>query len=407
MKKSTRLLTAAVQAESRAAGSAENFAKRLHSPEGQALSDALDAATDLDSIRGLFIAATGLNPDDYSSARSYREIAERHSAAVAEHTRGAVTSDAFAYLMGKLSANNLSVAGMRTDTPLYDRIFRRLPSVQDVERHAYANEGEMPVAIGESEEYPTAQTGEKYVDTRGYKYGRRYDITMETVKRDNTGAVLRAINSYSENVFVKREQLCAAGLSDSGYAHKGSTWYSYYPAGARAALYRTADAGTAQTYAVNAKTTNALADFTDVQNLRTIIRAITIASGKDQRISHVGMPALIAPLTLEDAAVKALLYKEIRDNSAAANQVVWDGPQWIMGTDIVLSWALDDLSTSTWFYGYPASGQFVWHEVRAPFAEMADYNDRSITNDVVSAIKFGFHGGPNAVDDRHFVKSTA
>ena len=400
--------------QKRAAEGTQNFNRWLASDDPRAVEirESQIEGVRGNSIRALFEKLTGIDADDPSAPARIRELVAKTKRDFAEtglSRSGAITSGAFHYIIGNLNVTLFDRGMAEVATPLADNVFRVFSSKKNREEHGAAGDNADMKFIGEGQEYPTFQVGERWYVTNAYKAGRRADLTIEMIRNDEGGKFLERLQKLGQIAAYTKEKLCAYALADSALSILGASVYAYYPEGTRVALYRTTAGSTKANYekTVNKKTSNALADYTDVQNARGLFRAMTDDEGRRWGMNLGGTPVVIVPRTLEDAATKAVLLTGLIDRNASDNQTVWNGPAWLAGTKVIVSDLLDTISTSTWYYGFPAGGAFKWHSVREPFTEVAEYNDRSITHDVVLAVKAGLHGGAGCIDDRYMVQSTA
>jgi hypothetical protein len=395
----------------------EKFALYLASDDGEAKKIRDEIKTEkfdnVDSLRSLFTSLTGINPDDPDAIQRYaehlRRIGEQMKTAVDSGaiklaaSTAPVTSGTFPYLLGQILTNALNPVICDSKTPIKNT-FQTVS--QMVAEESYGRTGDLPAAqsVGEGEDYTYVQFGEEMMKAVTQKYGALCALTMETIRRDRLGLVIKRAGDLVKIFARQQEYMCAMAISDNGWTRKNITRYAYYPEGSRVALYRTSAGSTKYDYAVNKKVSNALATLATLVAARVVLDAIK--DSLDRRIDHGGSPlTLIVPSTLQDMGEKLAQPFVLLDMVAAVDQIQRGAPPWLRGIQLAVSEHLDAIATvgvSTWYLGYPSQG-FIWAEFQPLFARMETFSDEMIKKDVVSAVKVGFEGGAACIDDRHVV----
>jgi hypothetical protein len=193
----------------------------------------------------------------------------------------------------------------------------------------------------ESEEYKAATMSDKSVTFRQRKYGRRIDLTKETIMEDQTGTVLDTARNLGQVGAEWEEEKILSTIQDlTGF--KG-----YNPGGTQTDLFSsTATESTDQTPANNIKASNALADWTDIDNAKQLLASKLKENGKP--IATSPNIALLAPVALSGTG--GYILKNTADTRANRNA---NSPREVLALPGGNHYSpfLDVQSVSTWYLG--------------------------------------------------------
>jgi hypothetical protein len=279
------------------------------------------------------------------------------------------------------------------------RIWDRISSTvqQDVETETVVgfDSNIEPSLVLEGGAYPQATMSERYVTGQVYKYGQMLELTKELISRDQTGRIAgmaRDIGIAGAR-FKEKWVVYAATDQFAGTAkiQNPKLQYVYFPSGTGEALYAAGNS--------NVKTSNALADETDIANSRAIHEAFTDANGFpiDSQIRQI-----LVPQALADTLTKIL--RSTTAPSASNNGVfnVYGPGGSYPGIEPLTSVYMAD--TTTWFTGDFAR-QLVIGQEFAPMVEVD--RDSGWMNDVTLKLKFSESFSLYHSDQRYVVKNSA
>ncbi|GAF75429.1 unnamed protein product [marine sediment metagenome] len=250
----------------------------------------------------------------------------------------------------------------------------------------------------ESEEYKAAGMSDKYVTYANKKYGRHIPITVEAVMEDQTGEVLDKARSIGEILANFEEKKILNAIMDiAGY--KG-----YNPAGVSTTLYSaTATESKTQAPAANLKATNALADWTDIDNAWQLL-GTKIGENGDP-IAQGSNISLLAPWALRGTG--QYIVNNQKDTRATVNA---DAPATTLAFPDGSRYSpwLDLQSASTWFFG-DFKQQFTktsYWDLKTKFIDGA--NDASMQlRDIFGTYLASIYFDVIARDFRFVIKNTA
>lgn len=225
------------------------------------------------------------------------------------------------------------------------RIGRELVTVIDIKgkkeaRIARAIKKSRAEETKELEEYKKGELSDEYATGALKKYGEQIILSIEAIEEDQTGTVVQEARDVGMGLAEDEEEIILNTIQDAtGYE-------AYRPAGTQTALYVAGAAeSTTQAPAKNLKTSNALADWTDIDNALQLLGSKLGKSGKP-----IGVPSnisLLVPWALRGTA--AYITRNTKDTRATINA---DAPQLLALPDGARASAwLDTQSTTTWYLG--------------------------------------------------------
>lgn len=255
------------------------------------------------------------------------------------------------------------------------------------------------IEIGEAEEYKESEIGDKYVTFKARKYGRKLSITREAVAFDQTGQLLNRASRLGERMADFEEKLILYKIADAtGYE-------SYYPAGTQTALFSTNATETLTQTPANNSQTNALADWTDLNNVYKLL-----ATKKNEAGDPIGISsniALLAPYALKGTARYIISNTKDTQSSKSSAIAIPAETTATPGGDFYSPF-LDALAVGTWYMG-DFRRQYTLCRVWGPETQWVRGNDApSMTmRDIIGAYKVSTFLDVVATDFRFVIRNTA
>lgn len=314
---------------------------------------------------------------------------------------GAVTTGAFSRISGQLIYSEI-LSAFRSEQFAFSPLVRTIPTQFSGEKLAGISRiGDEAEIVGEGRPYPQAGVSEDYIETPATtKRGLIVGLTREMVFYDRTNILTQRCGEVGEFLGLNKEKRLIDCVID-----ENTTAHRYKWKGTVYATYQTA------TPWVNVTPTNALVDWTDVDNAEQ-----TMAGLVDP---YTGEPILVMPRHL--VVTRQLLYTarrivnatEIRVNTpgfaTAGNPTETVTANPVQGYQIVSSALLAArMATDTnWFTG-DLSRAFAYMEnwpltvVQAPSNSEVEF-----THDIVMRWKASERGACATLEPRYMHKSTA
>lgn len=281
---------------------------------------------------------------------------------------------------------------------LFDSLVEVIPTQFNGEKiPGIGNIGDRAEVIGEGEQYPLAGVGEEYIETPATtKRGLILPITKEAIYFDRTGVLMKRAGDIAETIAISREKRvidCVTGVTNT-YKYKGTTYNTY----------------NASTPFANIASSNALVDWTDIENALLKFDGMTDPSTGEPVM--VDANTVLVPTALDFTARRIINATEIRfgDGASSTTQAISANPVSSNGRSYqVLSspyvYARTS-STSTWFIGDPKRA-FKYMQNWGPTVQRATENsEAAFTADVVERFKVSERGVPAVWDPRAMVKNT-
>jgi hypothetical protein len=273
-----------------------------------------------------------------------------------------------------------------------------IPTVFDGEKIAgIGGIGDQAESIGEGQNYPFAGLSEEWIETPStIKRGMIVPVTKEAIFFDRTGLVLSRAGEVGMYIALNKEKRIldmALGLTTS-YRRNG---------GAAQATY--GDTHTQGDFD-NLAASNALADYTDIENALLLFDAMTDPNTGEPII--VDANTIVVPTALSMTLDRILNATQV-GNTASANTPVGANPlrgnQFQKKSNAYVKARTS--SASTWFVG-DFKGAFVYMENWPITVTQAPPNSHDeFHRDIVSQFKVSERGAAAVREPRRVVKNTA
>lgn len=379
-----------------------NELKRIVESEGvdfacDQLEEALrDGYMDADNFSIRKLAETFMGQEWVSSC----DPASGHDVRIRESAGAAVMNLAFSNITGQMIYSKV-MEGWNTAGLIGDQLVDVVQTQFEQERIPGVTKlGNRSEGIGEGEPYPVIGFQEEFVDTpRTTKHGAICAVTKETVFFDRTGLVMRRASEVGEALSIRRER----AIIDACTGATGAFLYKRNGDSTPRAMYLTA-----APY-INTVSSNALADWTDIENAELAFDALT-----DPNTGEPIQPRalnLLVPSALKHTAKRIVNATEIRvGNAATAGNVNTISANPVAGDYGVLSSPYVKVltgSASTWFLG--DFKRAVWYMQNWPITvvQAPDNSEAEFSNDIVLRFKASEKGTPAISEPRYCVKNTA
>ncbi|MFH1614574.1 MAG: hypothetical protein ABIG61_05780, partial [Planctomycetota bacterium] len=206
--------------------------------------------------------------------------------------------------------------------------------------------------VKETMDFPEIGVDEEKVEIRHKRNGRRLTISAEAIEENEAADIVTRINALGEIAGEWIEEQTLARVTDHyGSGSSPAEPYVYRPAGTGTQLY-SATANTPGTRAPSGTrvNSNALVDETDLDAVRTVLRAMKNARGKRINIPWSEVYFLV-PDAIEGTLMKIINSELV---PGVENEVSNWGPRgkyYIPLNRVLSSPKMDDLSTSAWYVG--------------------------------------------------------
>lgn len=206
--------------------------------------------------------------------------------------------------------------------------------------------------IASLETYPRVVTDDEKIRYDCDKYGCAMDIAMEVIREDDTGQVL-SMGEQLGRMLAETEELIIL----EGMIQASGTTSVYKPDGIATSIFTS----TAGTYRVNIKGSNALANWTNIDEARKIAQAIRISADAKARKAGVRIKDLLVPSSLESVALRILNATEVERNensTAGTANVITRGrtpirnmPQLFVSEHLSDLTPFDGAAATNWYAG--------------------------------------------------------
>jgi hypothetical protein len=317
-----------------------------------------------------------------------------------------VNTGAFANIMGQIVYSRVLDA-FNDPSFIGDRLVTTVPTEFDGEKiPGIGRLGDQAESIPEGQDYPMAGVGEEWITTPSTtKRGFIVPVTKEAIFFDKTGLVMERAREVTQWLAINKEKRiidAAIGAVD---------------------LYRRNDAAAVATYGADAGahtwenlvTTNALVDWTDIENSLLLFDGLLDP--------NTGEPIVVTPSQI--IVPSALLFTSRRifnateishqlvDNSVNANTLRTDtrsaNPLAGLPLEILSNqWVKARTSSnSTWYHGDFRNA--FWYMENWPITsqDAPPNSEMEFTNDIVARFKVSERGTVAVVEPRRAVKNTA
>ncbi len=256
-----------------------------------------------------------------------------------------------------------------------------VPSKLQTERIVGFGASEGPLVVPEGGPYKSSSQSEKYVTIDNIKYGRKIEITMETVMFDQTGQILQRAKGIGEKTAIFQDKLIIEGVIDKNTD-------VYKPAGSATAFYASGFSNLGSTAFGEA----------GIQAMDILMRAQTDENGEYINVNMSNLILLIPPqLELE---AKQMNRSTLTPEAAEHADNVYKGKYSKIHVTPYIT------STTEWLAG-DFKKDFWWTEVLP--LKMVERKDMANTeegfnNDIIAQFKTQFYGAIGAVDYRNSYK---
>lgn len=247
-------------------------------------------------------------------------------------------------------------------------------------------------AVNEGEEYPRAVVGEEWIETPEIiKRGLILDLTLEEVFHDRTGLITKRASDVGRSIRISKEKRIldvVLGIS-TVYRRNGSS---------AVATYQDGDWD-------NLQASNALVDWTDIENAELLFDGMTDPN-TGEPISIGGL-TLIVPTALKHTAKRITSATEIRNTAGANNETISASPldNYMIESNSYVKARTS--SATTWFVGEPKKAFAYMENWPLRLQTQDDTSHESFNRDVVARYKASEKGTPAVMEPRYMVKCTA
>jgi hypothetical protein len=251
--------------------------------------------------------------------------------------------------------------------------------------------GDEAESIGEGRLYPTVGVSEEYIETpETTKRGFIVPITKEAVFFDRTGLVLQRAAEVAYWLGQNKEKRVldvVLGVTNN-YKRNGTTMNTYIASG-----------GAYQ----NVQASNALVDWTDVENAELLFDAMTDPN-TGEPVSIVAN-ALIVPTALKHTARRIVRATEVRHGSDPETISVNTLDDYLILSSPLVKQRTG--SDSTWFLGDPMRAFAYMENWPITVVSAPNNSEAEFTHDIVTRYKVSERGAAAVIEPRHMVKCTA
>ncbi len=307
-----------------------------------------------------------------------------------------VSTTAFTNITGQIVYSKVMENWNRPDF-IGDQLVETIPTQFDGEKiPGVGLIGDKAAIVPEGKPYPMAGLAEQWVDTpQTIKRGLIVGVTKEAVFFDRTSLVLRNAGEVAETIRISKEKRIldgALGIST---------------------LYRRNGAAASATYGDspfdNLAATNALVDYTDIENANLLFDGMTDPI--------TGEPIMVSPDTLIYPTALDMTARRIV-NGTHVEQGTYNGtpvtrsPNPLSGRyqfNLLTSPYVKNRTSSstTWFIGQPKKAFAYMENWGVTVTQAPSNSEAEFSNDVVSRFKVSERGAFAVLEPRYMVKCTA
>ncbi|HLD98269.1 MAG TPA: hypothetical protein VI815_03005 [Candidatus Nanoarchaeia archaeon] len=387
----------------------------FNSYKGESASDAIAGQKVADKLEELLNAGK-ISTSDLSLGQIAKETIpnfERLRGAEASEVALAVSSSQFPTI-SKVAINKEIIDQYTLYSENVDQLVSEMEASRtDIEFIAGFTDPEAPELRLEGMSYQETNFGEKDVQVVMADFGRMISVTREAIFNDKTGQLLDQARMIGQLGGQHRAKMVIQTLevlprtafkevASKAFVYKGTAYANtdFYSADHAALDGRTNK---------NLVTSNALADYTNVEAAFNAFSAMVSPSGAELAV----VPQIIVVHETKAATAFRVFNN---DNFAMVGQganvapVVAHttnpfGPNGIKKFQIYTSRYLS--VATTWYMGDPKR-QLKWLWVYKPAtASLASSSEKAFTNNIVMTYKFSYHGGCGHNDYTYMLKNTA
>ena len=256
--------------------------------------------------------------------------------------------------------------------------------------------GDKSAIVAEGKPYPVAGLSEYWIQTpQTIKRGLIVGVTQEAIYFDRTHQVLSNASQVGETILISKENRILDGVCGIS------------------TLYQRNGAAAAATYGDtpfdNLCATNALVDYTDIENVLMLFEDM-VDPNTGEPIS-VNPDTLIYPGALEMTVQRIINATEVRQGAVAAGVPLTNSPNPLARRQFNLKTSsrvkARTSSASTWFLGQPKKAFAYMENWPLTVTQAPSNSEAEFTHDVVSRFKVSERGAFAVTEPRYMAKSTA
>jgi hypothetical protein len=314
---------------------------------------------------------------------------------------GAVASSDFSSITGQILYTMMMQDLKPEDYPFQKVIPTQSTQFSGEKIPGIANLGDLAEVVAENEDYPLMGTSEDYIETpETKKRGFIVPITKEAIFFDRTGMLLQKCAKVGDSLMLNKEKRAIDCLIDENttthrYKWRGTTYASYQ----------------ATTPWDNVTATNALVDWTDLDNAEQTFNAITDPNTGEPVVLEAN--TIVVTKSLEQTAARVINATQIVMHSGGyavtGNLTETQAPNPYRSKYSILTSRLlaARLGTdTTWFLGDPAKYARYMENwpitvTQAPAGNADDFN-----RDIVAKYKCSERGQYAVIEPRVMVQNT-
>lgn len=307
-----------------------------------------------------------------------------------------VDTAAFANVFGQITYTR-TLEGFQSPEFIGESLVTTIPTQFNGERiPGIGRVGDDAEDIKEGQLYPNAVVGEEWVDTpETIKRGLILNVTQEAIYFDRTGLLLQQASNVGRAIGINKEKRIldtVLGITTS-YRRNGA---------AASATYLTSGSGN-----INTKTSNALADWTNVEAAELLFDDLVDPTTGEPIM--IVPDTIIVPTALRQTLNRILNATEVRHVSNTSVTTIGASP--LNGrpyTGVSSAYVKQRTSSaSTWFVGRPKEA-FAYMENWGLKLQQSDENSEAgFTRDIVTRYKASERGSAGILERRKMVKCTA
>lgn len=251
--------------------------------------------------------------------------------------------------------------------------------------------------------YEETGFGEKFWQISMHDFGRMISLTREVIFEDKTGKVMQTAQGIGKSVGNHKAKMIIQTITGQVRTAIEST----YGGAVYKGTVKTAANMYADTHATtfdgqvndNLAASNALADYTDIDNILQLFAKMKDESGEAIEVTPTH---ILVPLALQTLLTRILSGVNLLGSALVPAM----NPIQTLGNFKPVS-SIYMADTSTWFMGDFAK-QILWLNV-FPLETKAQGADSNLafTNQIVARFRVSYHGGCGHTDYRHIVKATS
>ena len=316
------------------------------------------------------------------------------------HLSEAVQVSQFSIIVGELISNKV-MDSYNAYPKILDRLVAPFPSKLQIDKipGTYVAGVMEDVLPGEPYKH-TGDIKDKYVQIEGKKRGMILDITEEAVMFDQTGTILYQAGKFGELAAIDREKRGLYTIMDLTVA--GKTYYCWYPAGTRTAVWANAG-GAGHAHEYDNMIVDVLADYTDID-----VANLLLGTMRDENGNNILVPAtqILVPRALLTTATRLIKNSVLPGGTNEERNPYADAVE-VLHSPIIDGCGDTDAIVNWWWGDFKR--QFI-NKVVYPLQtlrrRMSDNHDPAFEQDMIAQYKVREYSQVGAVDYRYVVKST-